>query len=115
MAAALITAFLNAKMRDVRTSVALYAIASDLEGTKLMRQAAKRSHKAIVDMLSSATEPLRSDPQLVAEMLLGALAGVSRRLLESEAPESHLEMFRRELILFASAYLEKAANTSELS
>jgi hypothetical protein len=48
-------------------------------------------------------------------MLLGALAGVSRRLLESEAPESHLEMFRRELILFASAYLEKAANTSELS
>ncbi len=113
MATALITAFLNAKMKDVATSVALYAIASDLEGTKLMRQSARRLHKAIVDMLSSATEPLRSDPQLVAEMLLGALAGVSRRLLESEAPESHLAMFRSELILFASAYLEKAASTSE--
>ena len=42
--------------------------------------------KAIVDMLATAREPLTKDPQLVASMLQGAMAGVSRRLLESDAP-----------------------------
>ena len=32
------------------------------------------------------------------------MAGVSRRLLESEAPEQYFESFRRELVLLVSAY-----------
>jgi AcrR family transcriptional regulator len=110
MATALVTAFLQAKMKDVRTSVALYSVSSDIDGAKIVRHMGKRSNKAIVDMLSTAIEPLRSDPQLMAEMLQGALAGVSRRLLESDAPEAQFEAFRSELIFFTCAYLQASAD-----
>jgi hypothetical protein len=56
---------------------------------------AMRSHKAIAGMLATASQPLSKDPQLVASMLADAMAGVSRRLLESGAPEKHFEALRR--------------------
>ena len=106
MAIALVTAFLKAKMQDGKTSVAFYSVSSDVDGIKIVQRVGARSNKAIVAMLSSASEPLARDPQLVASMLQGAMAGVSRRLLESPAPEKQLEALRQELIFFISAYLE---------
>ena len=106
MATALITAFLEAKMRDARTSVALYSVSSDVDGARIVQQLGTRSNKAIVAMLESACEPLTTDAQLVASMLQGAMAGVSRRLLESNAPEKQFEALRGELIFLACAYLD---------
>jgi hypothetical protein len=56
--------------------------------------------------LATAREPLTKDPQLVASMLQGAMVGVSRRILESSAPEKQFDTLRKELIFFACAYLE---------
>ena len=106
MATALITAFLQAKMRDAKTSVALYAVSSDVDGAKIVQQKAIRSNKAIVEMLKTASEPLTVDPQLVASMLQGAMVGVSRRMLESGAPEKQFETLRQELVFLACAYLK---------
>ena len=106
MATALINAFLEAKMRDSKTSVALYSVSSDVDGAKVVKQMGVRSNKAIVGMLAAASEPLMKDPQLVASMLQGAMVGVSRRLLESAAPEKQFEPLRQELIFFVCAYLE---------
>jgi AcrR family transcriptional regulator len=106
MATALITAFLKAKMRDAKTSVALYSVSSDVDGAKILQHMGIRSNKAIVAMLATACEPLRKDPQLVASMLQGAMAGVSRRLLESSAPEKQFDTLHQELIFFVCAYLE---------
>ena len=53
------------------------------------------------------------DPQLVASMLQGMMAGVSRRILESSAPEKQFEILRRELIVAACAYLD-ACSTRDL-
>ena len=106
MATALITAFLEAKMRDAKTSVALYSVSSDVDGAKIVQQKGNRSNKAIVEMLATACEPLTTDPQLVASMLQGAMIGVSRRLLESAAPEKQFETLRQELIFLACAYLK---------
>jgi AcrR family transcriptional regulator len=78
MAAALITAFLSAKMRDAKTSVALYFVSSDVDGAKIVKQMGVRIHQAIVGMLATTCEPLAADPQIVAWMLQGAMAGVSR-------------------------------------
>lgn len=78
-----------------------------------MHQMGLRTNKAIVEMLASSCEPLMKDPHLVASMLQGAMVGVSRRLLESAAPEKQLEPFRQELISLVGAYLEaSAAHTS---
>jgi hypothetical protein len=57
-------------------------------------------------MLATASQPLTTDPQLVASMLQGAMVGVSRRMPESSAPEKQLDLLRRELILMACAYLD---------
>ena len=69
-------------------------------------QTGTRSNKAIVEMLASSREPLPGDPELVASILPGAMAGIIRRLLESAAPEKHFQALQVELIPFASAYLE---------
>jgi AcrR family transcriptional regulator len=105
MATALVTAFLAAKMKAVKTSVALYSVSSDVDGAKIVQRTSVQSNKAIVGMLATACEPLTKDPQLVASILQGAMAGVSRRLLESDAPEKQFEAMRQELVFLASAYL----------
>jgi len=105
MATALITAFLAAKMSDVKIGVALYSLSDDVDAARIVQQIGSRSHKAIVEMLKTAAEPLTTDPRLVASMLQGAMVGVSRRMLESAAPEKQLDTLRRELIFLASAYL----------
>jgi AcrR family transcriptional regulator len=106
MVTALITAFLQAKMRDGKASVALYSVSSDVDGAKIAQQMGTRFNKAIVRMLTTTSEPLTTDPQLVASMLQGAMVGVSRRMLESGAPEQELDTLRRELIFVACAYLD---------
>jgi len=106
MATTLINAFLDAKMRDGKTSVALYAVSSDVDGAKIVEQMGVRANKAIVEMLASTCESLTRDPQIVASMLQGAMTGVSRRLLESRAPDKEFDSLRQELVFLASAYLE---------
>ena len=95
MVTALITAFLEAKMRDAETSVALYSVSSDVDGASIVQQMGIRSNKAIVRMLESTSDPLPADPQLVASMLQGAMVGVSRRMLESGAAEKQFDMLHR--------------------
>ena len=106
MATALITAFLQAKMTDAKTSAALYAVSSDVDGARIVHQIGTRSNQAIATMLATSCEPLATDPQLIASMLQSVMTGVSRRLLESSAPEKQLETLRRELIFLACAYLK---------
>jgi AcrR family transcriptional regulator len=106
MATALMTAFLEAKMRDAKTSVALYAVSSDIDGEKVVREVGIKSNKAVVGMLKTSSEQLTTDPQLVATMLQGVMVGVSRRLLESAAPEKQFVTLRQELIFLACAYLK---------
>jgi AcrR family transcriptional regulator len=106
MATALVDAFLRAKMKDGKTSVALYAVSADVDGARIVREVGLRSNQAIVAMLASAREPLTKDPELLASMLQGAMGGISRRLLESDNPEKHFENFRQELTLFVCSYLK---------
>ena len=106
MVTALITAFLEAKMRDAETSVALYSVSSDVDGAKIAQQMGIRSNKAIVRMLESACDALATDSELVASMLQGAMVAVSRRMLESGAAEKQFDALRRELIFMACVYLD---------
>src|SRR5882724_9973385 len=71
MATALMTTFLKAKMRDAKTSVALYAVSSDVDGAKIVQEMGIKSNKAIIGMLKTSSGPLTTDLQLVAAMLQG--------------------------------------------
>lgn len=104
MVAALVSSFLEAKMREVKTSVALYSVSSDVDGAQVVRETAMHMNRAIVAMLKTAPERI-ADVELVASVLQGAMAGVSRRLLESEEPEREFEAIRAELVLLARSYV----------
>ncbi len=107
MMTALMSTFLEAKMKEVKkTSVALYSVSSDVDGAKIVQQTGVRTNKAIVRMLETACEPLTTDPQLVASMLQGAMVGVSRRMLESGAAEKQFESLRGELVFLACSYVD---------
>jgi AcrR family transcriptional regulator len=110
VATAVITAFLNAKMRNGKASVAFYSVSSDVDGAKISQHSAIRSSKAIVAMLERTSGHPIADPQLAASMLTGAMVGVSRRLLESPAPEKNFELIKQELIFLACAYLEASSS-----
>jgi AcrR family transcriptional regulator len=108
MATELINGFLNVKLKDAATSVALYSVSSDVDGARIALQVGVRSHRAIVQMLSTSSEPL-ADPELVATMIQGSMIGTSRRMLESAATRAHIEATRRELIFLACSYLKACA------
>jgi AcrR family transcriptional regulator len=112
MATALVTAFFNAKMKDPKTSIALYSVSSDIDGARISREMSQKANRAIVSMLASAKEELLTDPELVASMLQATLAGVSRRLLESAAPEAEFEGFRDELVFLVTAYLSACSKSA---
>ncbi len=101
----LATAFLAVKMRDLKTSRALYAVSSDVEGAKVAAGTTARANEAIVELLQSAPETLATDLRLVATVLQSTIAGVKRQLLESGAPEAQFEMVRRELVLVVRSYV----------
>lgn len=105
MATALVTAFLQAKMKNVKTSAALYSVSSDVDGAKIVAQMDSRANHLIAEMLATAQQPLIAAPQVVASVLQGAMAGVSRRILESATPEKTLALLRPQLILLTRAYL----------
>jgi AcrR family transcriptional regulator len=106
MATVLVTAYLEAKMKNFKTSSALYAVGADVDGAKIAQQMAVKANRMIAAMLTSATEQLTSDPELVASILQTVIAGVARRLLESASPEKEYDILHRELIFLACTYLE---------
>jgi AcrR family transcriptional regulator len=109
MAAALITAFFEAKMKNPKASVALYSISSDLDGASVIKETSARANAAIFAMLETASEPINTDLQVVCDVLQGAMAGISRRLLEGPAAEQRRESLQRELIRMASSYLSSCS------
>jgi AcrR family transcriptional regulator len=111
MACALVDGFLDAKMKDPKTSVALYSVSSDVDGARIAKRMALRSNEAIAKMLKTSCDPMGKDPQLVASMLQGTMAGISRRLLESSDPEKQLASVREELIFLVRGYLESCSTT----
>jgi AcrR family transcriptional regulator len=114
MATALITAYLHAKMKVAKNSAALYSVSSDIDGAKIVRQIGTRFHKAIVQMLRTSSDPLATDPQLVAAILQASMGGVIRILLESNTPEQQLDSLREELIFSACSYLDACSSRAQV-
>lgn len=105
MATRVVNTFLEAKMRDLETSKALYSVSSDVDGWKIAYEIGGRVNKAILSMVASACEPLQKDPQLITSMIQAGMVGVSRRLLESSSPEKQYEPYKQELSVMMRAYL----------
>ena len=106
MATRLVNTFLDAKTKDLKTSLALYSVSSDVDGSRIVKEMGKRMNKSIASLLATANDALANDAELIASIIQGAMAGVSRQLLESASPEKQYPLVRKELTLMMQAYLD---------
>ena len=95
--------FLAAKMHEPKTGVALYAVSADVDGFSIAREISDGLQAMVVALLKTAKERV-AEPEAVASVLLGAIRGVSRRLIESKDPERSYPAFMRELDAVVRGY-----------
>lgn len=104
-----IEAFLEAKMARAEISIALYKIASEIEGPAVARETFRRSARALVDALNTAPDLARTRrDKFTIQMLFGAMAGTTKSVVEAGAPPAMVGKLRRHLVLLAEAYLSAA-------
>jgi AcrR family transcriptional regulator len=109
MAEVVISAFVQAKFRNIDASVSLYSVSDDAEGKRIARTMHARGIKAMTALLETAREKTVAEPEVVAATLLSAMAGVSRAMLEMGVTRSTMATMEKELTAMARAYLEASA------
>jgi AcrR family transcriptional regulator len=105
MGTALISAYLDAKMRDMQASATLYAVSSDVDGAAISRAASARLRRTVADLFATAREGLAKDPEIVASVVFATLHGIAQRVLEAKDPAREMEALREELLLLVHTYL----------
>ena len=111
MMSAVAMAFLAAKMREPKTGVALYSVSADVDGFTVAREISDELQMMVVALLKTAKERV-AEPECVAAVMLGAIAGVSRRLVESKDPEAVFPDFKKELDAMVRGYAARAVQTA---
>jgi AcrR family transcriptional regulator len=109
MASLLVTAFLAAKLRDPQESKALYAVAGERDGARLVAMMHGRLVTAVAGMLSTATDAAFADPGVTATIALGALVGPVRTLLEGLAEPGFEACLAQQLTLLLQGYLQASS------
>jgi AcrR family transcriptional regulator len=109
MAEAVCSAFLRAKFRNLGASTVLYSVSDDVEGKRFARAMHTRATKAMATAFASACDKSVNQPDVVASALLGAMAGVSRAILEKETSPVTIASLQNELTVMTRAYLIASA------
>ena len=109
MVEALVTAYVDAKLERPEVSMALYALSAELDGMAVVRRITSRGRTALAAMLKTVPGVRFEDAAFTAMMLLAALAGATRAVLETGAPVKMVSALRRELVVLCGGYLAKAA------
>jgi AcrR family transcriptional regulator len=109
MARALVVAYTAAKLARPDVSVALYAVAGELDGTALVARMRARSRKAVSAMLASASDARIPDPDAVSLVLLSSISGPVQAVLENGAARSIAQKVKAHLVVMTKAYLRDAA------
>jgi hypothetical protein len=104
----MVEAFVDAKMQRADISVALYRVAADVGGPALVKQFSQRTRKAVETMLETAPD-IKSPPDKFAiEIMLSAMGGAMRSLLESGASPATVRKAREQLVLLCQSYMAAA-------
>jgi AcrR family transcriptional regulator len=109
MSDGLVGAYLDAKLRYLPGSLALYTVASDLDTASLLGDVVQRTDRAIERLLASAPDTRFDDVATVAFAVRALLVGTVRAGLERDASPAALAMLRTQLPLMCRAYLAAAA------
>jgi AcrR family transcriptional regulator len=104
----MVESFVDAKMERSDISVALYRVSADLGGPALLKRVNLRSRKAVEAMLETASD-IKSPPEkLAVEIMLSAMAGAMRSLLEASPSPATVRKAREQLVLLCQSYMAAA-------
>lgn len=104
----MVEAYVGVKMERSDISVALYQIAPDVGGPALMKRVLQRLRKAVEAMLETAPDMTLPPDKFAVEMMLAAISGAMRSVLEAGASPALMRRTREQLVLLCQSYLTAA-------
>ena len=100
----LVNRYVDAKLVNRGTSVALYRVAAEVGGSVIVNRIRKRNHAAMTAMLQTANLPASADINFMVHMIYVTMAGTLREHLESNAPLRATQTLREHLVKLVVAY-----------
>lgn len=107
MMAAVIDAFLQAKTGRLDEARAMYGIVAELNSREAVREYESRCRAALVAMLKTATDAKFRDLESVVFMLIAALSGPVRAVVEGSGPAKIVRALPAQLLSLCLGYLEQ--------
>ncbi len=104
----MVEAFVDAKMERADISVALYRVACEVGGPTLVKRVNHRTRKAVEAALETAPDIKSPPDQFAIEIMLSAMGGVMRSLLESGPSPATVRKAREQLVLLCQSYMAAA-------
>src|ERR1700723_179843 len=104
----MVEAFVDAKMERADISVALYRVSADVGGPALIKRISQRLRKAVEAMLQTAPDIKLPLDKFAIDIMLAAMAGAMRSLLENGPTSSTVRKSREQLVLLCQSYMMAA-------
>jgi AcrR family transcriptional regulator len=104
----MVEAFVDAKMERADISVALYRVSANIGGPALIKRISQRLRKAVETMLQTAPDTKSPLDKFSIEIMLAAMAGAMRSLLENGPTSSTVRKSREQLVLLCQSYMMAA-------
>ena len=104
----MVEAFVDAKMERADISAALYRVAADVGGPALIKRISQRSRKAIAATLQTAPDAKSPPDKFAIDIMLAAMAGTMRSLLEAGPTSDTVRKSREQLVLLCQSYMAAA-------
>jgi AcrR family transcriptional regulator len=106
----MVEAFVDAKIARADVSVALYKIAPDVGGLELVKRVTQRMRQAIVRMLESAPDAGTFPDEFAVQMMLAAMSGAMRSVLETGGSPAMMRKLRGHLVVLCQSYMAATTN-----
>jgi AcrR family transcriptional regulator len=104
----MVEAFVDAKMERADVSAALYRVAADVGGPALIKRISQRSRKAMAATLQTAPDAKSPPDKFAIDIMLAAMAGAMRSLLEAGPTSDTVRKSREQLVLLCQSYMAAA-------
>jgi AcrR family transcriptional regulator len=104
----MVEAFVDAKMERADISIALYRVSGDVGGPALIKRISQRSRKAVAEMFQTAPDDRFPPDKFVVDIMLSAMAGAMRSLLEAGPSPATVRKSREQLVLLCQSYMAAA-------
>ncbi len=104
----MVEAFVDAKMERADISVALYRVSADVGGPALIKRISQQSRKSVEAMLETASDTKSPPDKFAIDIMLAAMAGAIRSMLEAAPSSATVRKSREHLVLLCQSYMMAA-------